>query len=104
MDQLLQSACHVRTLNLFVESFLKTIQKLLESPDPDLQILASASFLRFSKLEEETPSYHRSYDFFISRFAQMCLSNHNDTEGIKMNFNELSQLSIFFVNEKHYEN
>lgn len=83
MDQLLKSACHVRTLNLFVESFLTTIQKLLESPDPDLQILASASFLRFSKIEEETPSYHRSYDFFISRFATMCMSNHNDTEGVR---------------------
>lgn len=83
MDQLLQSACHVRTLNLFVESFLQTIQKLLESPDPDLQILASASFLKFSKIEEETPSYHRSYDFFISRFAQMCLNSHNDVEGTR---------------------
>jgi hypothetical protein len=83
IDQLLQSACHVRTLNLFVESFLKTIQKLLESPDPDLQILASASFLRFSKIEEETPSYHRSYDFFISRFTQMCLSSHSDVEGTR---------------------
>lgn len=83
MDQLLKSACHVRTLNLFVESFLTTIQKLLESPDPDLQILASASFLRFSKIEEETPSYHRSYDFFISRFATMCMSSHNDVEGIR---------------------
>ena len=30
MDQLLKSACHVRTLNLFVESFLSTIQKLIE--------------------------------------------------------------------------
>ena len=80
MDQLLQSACHVRTLNLFVESFLDTIQKLLESPDPDLQILASTSFLKFSKIEEETPSYHRSYDFFNSRFATMCLSNHGDEE------------------------
>ena len=80
MDQLLQSACHVRTLNLFVESFLDTIQKLLESPDPDLQILASTSFLKFSKIEEETPSYHRSYDFFNSRFATMCLSNNGDEE------------------------
>ena len=80
MDQLLQSACHVRTLNLFVESFLDTIQKLLESPDPDLQILASTSFLKFSKIEEETPSYHRSYDFFNSRFATMCSSNHGDEE------------------------
>lgn len=78
MDQLLASACHVRTLNLFVESFLKTIQKLLESNDPDMQIKASESFLRFSKLEEDTPCYHRSYDFFISRFASMCTSSHPD--------------------------
>ena len=56
MDQLLNSICHVRTINLFVESFLLTIQRLLESPDADLQILASASFLRFSKIEEETYS------------------------------------------------
>lgn len=83
MDQLLQSACHVRTLNLFVESFLKTIQKLLESSDPDLQILASESFLKFSKIEEETPSYHRTYDFFIDRFSQMCHSDHSDVEGTR---------------------
>ena len=83
IDQLLQSACHVRTLNLFVESFLKTIQKLLEAQDPDFQILASASFLRFSKIEEETPSYHRSYDFFISHFAAMCQSSHSDIHGTR---------------------
>lgn len=79
MDQLL-SACHARTLTLFVESFLKTIQKMLESSDADLQILASASFKKFSTIEEETPSYHRTYDFFIDRFAQMCHSELNDAE------------------------
>jgi hypothetical protein len=42
MDQLLV-ACHAQTLNLFVESFLKMVQKLLESPDPQLQILATQS-------------------------------------------------------------
>ena len=73
MDQLLQSACHVRNLNLFVESFLITIQKLLESPDSDFKILASASFLHFSKLEEDIPNYHRSYDFSINQFSEMCL-------------------------------
>ncbi len=26
---------------------------------------------RFSNIEEETPSYHRTYDFFIDRFAQV---------------------------------
>merc|ERR1712223_1845128 len=72
MDQLLKSACHVRILNLFVESFLKTIQKLLQSTDPDLQILASKSFLHFSKIEEETPSYHRTYNDFIAKFSEMC--------------------------------
>ena len=42
MDQLLL-ACHSQTLNLFVESFLKMVQKLLESTDPQLQILATQS-------------------------------------------------------------
>jgi len=42
MDQLLV-ACHAQSLNLFVESFLKTIQKLLETTEPTLQTLASQS-------------------------------------------------------------
>lgn len=42
MDQLLL-ACHAQTLNLFVESFLKMVQKLLESPEPQLKILATQS-------------------------------------------------------------
>lgn len=42
MDQLLV-ACHAQTLNLFVESFLKMVQKLLESTDPQLQTLATQS-------------------------------------------------------------
>lgn len=42
MDQLLV-ACHAQTLNLFVESFLRIVQKLLESMEPELQILATQS-------------------------------------------------------------
>ncbi|XP_026727539.1 protein EFR3 homolog cmp44E isoform X2 [Trichoplusia ni] len=78
MDQLLV-ACHSQTLNLFVESFLKMVQKLLESTDPQLQILATQSFVRFANIEEDTPSYHRRYDFFVSKFSAMCHSNHADT-------------------------
>ncbi|GLV39615.1 stambha A [Carabus blaptoides fortunei] len=74
MDQLLL-ACHAQTLNLFVESFLKMVQKLLESTDPQLQILATQSFVRFANIEEDTPSYHRRYDFFVSKFSAMCHSN-----------------------------
>jgi len=55
MDQLLQ-ACHSQTLNLFVESYLRMIQKLLESVDPNLQILATQSvsweFLRILNLHQ----------------------------------------------------
>ncbi|XP_045455930.1 protein EFR3 homolog cmp44E [Melitaea cinxia] len=79
MDQLLV-ACHSQTLNLFVESFLKMVQKLLESTDPQLQILATQSFVRFANIEEDTPSYHRRYDFFVSKFSAMCHSNHSDKD------------------------
>lgn len=79
MDQLLV-ACHAQTLNLFVESFLKMVQKLLESADPQLQILATQSFVRFANIEEDTPSYHRRYDFFVSKFSSMCHSNQNVPE------------------------
>lgn len=42
MDLLLM-ACHAQTLNLFVESFLKMVQKLLEDSNPCLQIMATNS-------------------------------------------------------------
>lgn len=42
MDLLLM-ACHAQTLNLFVESFLRMIQKLMEDSNPKLQILATNS-------------------------------------------------------------
>lgn len=47
MDLLLM-ACHAQTLNLFVESFLKMVQKLLEDSNPNLQIMAtnSVSYLK----------------------------------------------------------
>lgn len=42
MDLLLM-ACHAQTLNLFVESFLRLVQKLMEDSNPNLQILATNS-------------------------------------------------------------
>ena len=42
LDLLLVS-CHAHSLNLFVESYLKMVQKLLESVDPGLQITATSS-------------------------------------------------------------
>ncbi|OBS59879.1 hypothetical protein A6R68_08994 [Neotoma lepida] len=106
LDQLLM-ACHCQSINLFVESFLKMVAKLLESEKPNLQILGTNSclrtkasfaafeaklsfpgtmlqprqrFVKFANIEEDTPSYHRSYDFFVSRFGEMCHSSHDDLE------------------------
>lgn len=46
MDQLLV-ACHAQTLNLFVESFLKIVQQLLESQEPQMQMLATQSVINY---------------------------------------------------------
>lgn len=78
MDGLLV-ACHAHNLNLFVESFLRMVQKLLEDTNPHLQIMATNSFVRFANIEEDTPSYHRRYDFFISKFSSMCHAAHDDS-------------------------
>lgn len=57
MDQLLV-ACHAQTLNLFVESFLKMVQKLLESTEPQLQILATQS------VSLSSPNFKEYNNFF----------------------------------------
>ncbi|KAM8904895.1 protein EFR3 homolog B-like isoform 1-T2 [Spinachia spinachia] len=79
MEQLLL-ACHSQSINLLVESFLSTLRLLLEADRPHLHILATSSFVKFANIEEDTASYHRSYDFFVSRFSEMCHSDHEDLE------------------------
>ena len=37
-------------------------------------------FVKFSNIAEDTPSYHRRYDFFVSKFSSMCHSAHADPE------------------------
>lgn len=75
MDQLLV-ACHAQTLNLFVESFLKMVQKLLESTDPQLLILAtqSVSFKRVITLQGILENCWKFMEtilqiFYIQRFS-----------------------------------
>ncbi|KAM6919183.1 protein EFR3 homolog A [Xenentodon cancila] len=79
LDQLLM-ACHSQSIKPFVESFLHMVAKLLESREPDLQVLGTNSFVKFANIEEDTPSYHRRYDFFVSQFSSMCHSTHEDPE------------------------
>lgn len=42
--------------------------------------LCYKQFVRFANIEEDTPSYHRRYDFFVSKFSAMCHSNHSDKD------------------------
>ena len=79
MEQLL-SACHAPDINLFVASFLKMVQALLESCESVLQIRGSDSFVIFANIEEDTPSYHREYDFFVAKFSEMCYRDGDSTE------------------------
>ncbi|XP_044540239.1 protein EFR3 homolog A [Gracilinanus agilis] len=79
LDQLLM-ACHSQSIKPFVESFLHMVAKLLESGEPQLQMLGTNSFVKFANIEEDTPSYHRRYDFFVSRFSAMCHSSYDDPE------------------------
>ncbi|VDK42174.1 unnamed protein product [Anisakis simplex] len=78
MDQLLQSCHDLSSLNQFIESFLKMLQKLLETNNFEMEELATDSFVNFAHIEENTPAYHRQYDFFISKFAAMCHSNQGE--------------------------
>ncbi|XP_066918640.1 protein EFR3 homolog B-like [Clytia hemisphaerica] len=79
MDRLLL-ACRSSSLNLFVESFLKIVSALLESHEIGLQICATNSFVKFANIDEDTPSYHRRYEFFISRFSQLCYGSNDDSD------------------------
>jgi hypothetical protein len=47
---------------------------------PKIVFSIPLQFVRFANIEEDTPSYHRRYDFFVSKFSSMCHSNHNETE------------------------
>ncbi|VIO93760.1 Hypothetical 96.7 kDa protein C32D5.3 in chromosome II, putative [Brugia malayi] len=79
MDQLLQSCHDLSSLNKFIEHFLKMLQKLLETNHFQMEKLATDSFVNFANIEENTPAYHREYDFFISKFASMCYANNSET-------------------------
>ncbi|VDD79113.1 unnamed protein product [Mesocestoides corti] len=70
----LVNTCYRLKLNLFDSSFLKMVLLLLEQDLPELQLLGTKSFLGFSQIEEDAPSYHREYDDLVDHFARMAYS------------------------------
>lgn len=50
------------------------------SHPPAVTLCPFLQFVKFANIEEDTPSYHRSYDFFVSRFSEMCHSSYEDPD------------------------
>lgn len=45
-----------------------------------IKFVVNLQFVKFAYIEEDTPSYHRRYDFFVSKFASMCHNNSSNDE------------------------
>lgn len=43
-----------------------------------MSLIFIPQFVKFANIEEDTPSYHRRYDFFVSKFSAMCHSGESD--------------------------
>lgn len=80
----LLQACH-SSLGLFVEHFLRTLDILLEARNSEIQLLGLGAFIKFAQIEEETPSSHRRYDFFVQKFCSLCYLGHGrDNENLRI--------------------
>jgi len=40
----------------------------------------SMQLVKFANIEEDTPFYHSSYDYFIQKFASMCQNDHEEVD------------------------
>lgn len=57
-------------------------------------------FVKFANIEEDTPSYHRSYDFFVSRFSEMCHSGYEDPD-IRTKWDNTIRPKLFLIMIDH---
>ncbi|CAF2697079.1 unnamed protein product [Rotaria sp. Silwood2] len=74
MDDTMKS-CY-QQLNTFVDDYLETLRLVLnEGNDLELIEHVVASFESFCEIREEAPNYQRNYQFFVSRFTQLCYNN-----------------------------
>lgn len=75
----LLKACHAQRINLFISSYLKMTQLLLESKIHDFRRYGTSAFENFSKVEEEGANYDRNYDLFIKLFCKYCYDGSKNT-------------------------
>lgn len=58
---------------------IKKIIIFLASLNSVEQSVGFFQFVRFANIEQDTPSYHTRYDFFVSKYSAMCHSNNDDS-------------------------
>ena len=83
LDTLLVT-CHAHTLNLFVESFLKMVQKLLECNEPELQCLATSSVCDSLRiiLTQSLPVSINFWTFLVISFVVCEICQHTRRHSI----------------------
>lgn len=65
---------------LLIRCFRNVLYCLVARAVMGSKFFCSFQFVKFANIEEDTPSYHRSYDFFVSRFSEMCHSSYEDPD------------------------
>ncbi|VDP29431.1 unnamed protein product [Schistosoma margrebowiei] len=88
IDKLIQ-VCHGHRLVLAI-SFLKMIQLLLETNRTDLQIMASKSFVEFSKIDDDSPNYHKECNEILDHFAAMAHASFPNPQELSIDFLKLA--------------
>uniref|UniRef100_H3AV57 EFR3 homolog B n=1 Tax=Latimeria chalumnae TaxID=7897 RepID=H3AV57_LATCH len=72
--------CEINTVDSEGSVPPKTNLKKKQQQKKNLRFFSLLQFVKFANIEEDTPSYHRSYDFFVSRFSEMCHSNYDEVD------------------------
>uniref|UniRef100_A0A0N4Z9E5 Serine/threonine-protein kinase TOR n=1 Tax=Parastrongyloides trichosuri TaxID=131310 RepID=A0A0N4Z9E5_PARTI len=76
--RLLKSSHHHNSQSSFIDSYLKMVERLLETNDPQMEDLAIECYVVFAQIDEVQPNYSRRYDSFIPKFSCMCYANRGD--------------------------
>uniref|UniRef100_A0A3Q0RD53 EFR3 homolog B n=1 Tax=Amphilophus citrinellus TaxID=61819 RepID=A0A3Q0RD53_AMPCI len=74
------SFSNTSSCSLFILKVRKPFFCLVHYKNDFFFLPLSGQFVKFANIEEDTPSYHRSYDFFVSRFSEMCHSGYEDPD------------------------
>uniref|UniRef100_A0A0K0ELJ2 Serine/threonine-protein kinase TOR n=1 Tax=Strongyloides stercoralis TaxID=6248 RepID=A0A0K0ELJ2_STRER len=76
--RLLKSSHHHNSQSSFIDSYLKMVEKLLETNDSQMEDLAIECYIVFAQIDEVQPNYLRRYDSFIPKFSSMCFANRGN--------------------------